>query len=131
MLPPLHEEGTHPSRSVGRADCAPSTGGRALTDSDASGPGFEPDAPGTDAPGTDAPAGGADTQNPCTVTPRANGPLVVEGRLTIVNPDGTVTEATKVFLCRCGHSADKPRCDGTHKKIGFVAPGVPPTSRTS
>ncbi|MGC8648705.1 MAG: CDGSH iron-sulfur domain-containing protein [Candidatus Micrarchaeia archaeon] len=28
---------------------------------------------------------------------------------------------TKFALCRCGHSANKPYCDGTHKKINFQA----------
>ena len=27
-----------------------------------------------------------------------------------------------VALCRCGASAIKPYCDGTHKAIGFAAP---------
>ncbi len=33
-----------------------------------------------------------------------------------------VIEKGRVSLCRCGHSANKPYCDGTHKTVGFVAP---------
>lgn len=59
---------------------------------------------------------------PLTVSPLPNGPLKVDGNLEIVTGTGhTVERATVAFLCRCGHSANKPYCDGTHKKVGFVA----------
>ena len=63
-----------------------------------------------------------------------NGPYLVSGgipilRQTIVaDPDGTALEwredtryqrQEKCGLCRCGHSKNKPFCDGTHAKIGF------------
>jgi CDGSH-type Zn-finger protein len=51
-----------------------------------------------------------------------NGPLKVQGPVTITDADGTEYEARKaVFLCRCGGSTKKPFCDGTHSKIGFAA----------
>lgn len=67
----------------------------------------------------------------CTITPRRNGPLLVEGPVTLVAADGSVETVDRVFLCRCGSSADKPQCDGAHKRTGFEAPGVAPTSRKS
>jgi uncharacterized Fe-S cluster protein YjdI len=55
------------------------------------------------------------------ITARPNGPLVVHGALTVTLPDGTVVERPKVAsFCRCGHSADKPFCDGSHARVGFV-----------
>ena len=55
---------------------------------------------------------------------RANGPYIVEGPLTIEDGDGNVIaipEGRTVKLCRCGHSATKPYCDGTHRRVDFVS----------
>ncbi len=66
-----------------------------------------------------------------TITERPNGPLFVRGRLKIRRQDGSVREETRVALCRCGQSANKPFCDGTHRKIGFrTAPPSEPTQGT-
>ena len=57
------------------------------------------------------------------MTPRENGPLLVEGNLEICSGTGrTVNRVVKTALCRCGQSANKPYCDGSHKAIGFTAP---------
>ena len=49
-----------------------------------------------------------------------DGPMVVKGVTELKNSRG---EALKVeetmYLCRCGGSANKPYCDGTHRKNGF------------
>ena len=56
------------------------------------------------------------------IVSQTNGCYRVEGNLEIVTGTGrTIDRTTKAFLCRCGHSGAKPFCDGTHKKIGFVA----------
>jgi CDGSH-type Zn-finger protein len=56
------------------------------------------------------------------ITALENGPLEVDGVCAVLNSGGTVVkEGTKVFLCRCGHSAKKPMCDGSHKREGFIA----------
>jgi len=64
---------------------------------------------------------------PATVTPCEDGPLLIRGTFTIVAQDGTVIEPGRqtVALCRCGRSAIKPFCDGTHKVIRFRAPSTP------
>jgi CDGSH-type Zn-finger protein len=56
------------------------------------------------------------------ITPRDNGPLVVEGNFTLVDSTGKsfgLAGRTTISLCRCGHSENKPFCDGSHKKAGF------------
>lgn len=67
------------------------------------------------------------------ITVRNDGSLRVEGDFEIVDQDGRafgLNGQTKVALCRCGHSENKPFCDGTHKKINFQsvveARDVPP-----
>jgi CDGSH-type Zn-finger protein len=68
-----------------------------------------------------------DDEQGATVVPYENGPLLVRGNFTLVTPDGEVIEPgrTTVALCRCGKSAIKPFCDGTHKRSGFMAPSAP------
>ena len=58
-----------------------------------------------------------------TIVPRKNGPYRVEGAIRLVDQEGNEFKVTEsvVFLCRCGQSASKPFCDGTHKRIGFDA----------
>ncbi len=51
-----------------------------------------------------------------------NGPLHITGSFTVLNRKGEpVYQSTDESFCRCGGSASKPFCDGTHEKIGFVA----------
>ncbi len=67
---------------------------------------------------------------PVVIRCRENGPLVVQGEVKIVDhlgnefivPPGKPT----VALCRCGHSANKPFCDGTHRQTGFQAANLAP-----
>jgi uncharacterized Fe-S cluster protein YjdI len=49
-----------------------------------------------------------------------NGPLLVRGSVRVLDAAGNVLfEGEKAALCRCGGSANKPFCDGTHRKNGF------------
>ena len=57
---------------------------------------------------------------PVRIEVRPRGPLVVHGSFAVERPDGTRDERTgKVSLCRCGGSANKPYCDGSHRSNGF------------
>ena len=58
------------------------------------------------------------------VTLAPNGPYLVEGPVQIVDANGQPIDAgnrPRIALCRCGGSAKKPFCDGTHGRIGFKA----------
>jgi len=58
-----------------------------------------------------------------TITIGPDGPLYLRGDIEIQNADGeTILEDSRVALCRCGESDNKPLCDDTHKDIDFKAP---------
>jgi CDGSH-type Zn-finger protein/uncharacterized Fe-S cluster protein YjdI len=62
---------------------------------------------------------------PLQIVPTRNGPLEVKGNLEVCAGTGrTVDRTTATWLCRCGHSNDKPFCDGSHNGAGFVADGA-------
>jgi CDGSH-type Zn-finger protein len=53
---------------------------------------------------------------------KENGSIRVTGTVDFVDADGNVLETKTDFsLCRCGHSKEKPYCDGSHKAAGFEA----------
>lgn len=59
-----------------------------------------------------------------TIKARANGPYKVEGPVRVIDADGKefeLPEGSGIALCRCGHSANKPFCDKSHKRACFVA----------
>jgi CDGSH-type Zn-finger protein len=54
------------------------------------------------------------------IDPQTDGPLQVRGNVELTSGTGRiVARTTSARLCRCGGSATKPFCDGTHTKIGF------------
>jgi CDGSH-type Zn-finger protein/uncharacterized Fe-S cluster protein YjdI len=56
------------------------------------------------------------------IAPQPNGPLRVRGNMEICSgTNRTIKRSTGEMLCRCGHSQNKPFCDGSHVKAGFVA----------
>jgi CDGSH-type Zn-finger protein len=62
---------------------------------------------------------------PLDVKPTKDGPLCVTGPLEVCSASGrTIARGTRQFFCRCGHSNDKPFCDGSHKMAGFKADGT-------
>ncbi len=56
-----------------------------------------------------------------TITAYPDGPLLVRGEVELLDADGQPVPRRRrtVALCRCGLSAIKPFCDGTHKPAGF------------
>jgi CDGSH-type Zn-finger protein len=61
--------------------------------------------------------------SPTKVTFKHNGPILVEGDFEVADPEGNkfgLAGRTTIGLCRCGHSANKPFCDGSHKANNFT-----------
>ena len=55
---------------------------------------------------------------------RDNGPYLVDGDdITLTDMSGSEfsVERKPFALCRCGASANKPFCDGSHNSAGFSA----------
>ena len=49
-----------------------------------------------------------------------NGPYLIQGEVTVLDGAGNPIETPQtVALCRCGASANKPFCDGSHGGAGF------------
>lgn len=70
--------------------------------------------------------GGEDEKMPGrnTVTVAADGPLYLHGNVRIrTSMDETLLTDTRIALCRCGHSENKPLCDNSHDRV-FEAEGV-------
>ena len=56
---------------------------------------------------------------------KPNGSIRVTGEVDFVDAGGNVIKTESAFsLCRCGHSKNKPFCDGAHRDAGFEAPGM-------
>jgi uncharacterized Fe-S cluster protein YjdI len=67
-------------------------------------------------------AGGEDESAPAegVIRVEANGPLYVRGQLAITDDQGRVVcTDSRVALCRCGASENKPFCDNSHRRVGF------------
>jgi CDGSH-type Zn-finger protein len=66
------------------------------------------------------------------ITVRENGPLVISSPVKIVDHLGNEFAAPvnkpTVALCRCGASANRPFCDGSHKRVNFLAPERAPAA---
>ena len=56
------------------------------------------------------------------IKPTDNGSIFIQGDFELLDGDGNKYDLKgkdSVWLCRCGHSENKPFCDGHHKTTGF------------
>ena len=52
-----------------------------------------------------------------------DGPVYLTGNISLSDGEGTTREETRLALCRCGASKNKPFCDNSHIDAGFKDPG--------
>jgi CDGSH-type Zn-finger protein len=61
-------------------------------------------------------------EDPVNIVCNPNGPLRISGNFVIKDAEGRdfdLSGRTVISLCRCGHSDNKPFCDGSHGRKGF------------
>ena len=64
-----------------------------------------------------------ETGGTLNLEPQPNGPMKATGAMTVLSADGAVLDqVSQAWFCRCGHTSKPPYCDGSHKRVGFVAP---------
>jgi CDGSH-type Zn-finger protein len=58
-----------------------------------------------------------------TIQAFKNGPFIVKGAVKVLDHEGREfnAEGKAIALCRCGQSANRPFCDGTHNRCGFAS----------
>jgi truncated hemoglobin YjbI/uncharacterized Fe-S cluster protein YjdI/CDGSH-type Zn-finger protein len=57
------------------------------------------------------------------IRPIVDGPYRIQGNIQVVGADArTYEQRARQTLCRCGHSRNKPFCDGSHWYAGFRDP---------
>jgi uncharacterized Fe-S cluster protein YjdI/CDGSH-type Zn-finger protein len=70
-----------------------------------------------------------------TMIPVPNGPLIVRGRLRVLDASsgGVIADETRLALCRCGKSQNEPFCDNSHRRSHFEesAPSPDPGRATA
>ena len=66
-----------------------------------------------------------------TIRCRPNGPFLVEGPVTVTDHEGNAftlnPDKPVIALCRCGASANRPFCDGSHKGCDFESAELAPS----
>jgi CDGSH-type Zn-finger protein len=72
------------------------------------------------------------------ITVKNNGSIRIEGEFELFDINGmkfNLNGRPAISLCRCGHSKDKPFCDGSHREAGFqseiTARELPPLTQKS
>jgi len=70
------------------------------------------------------------SENPKIFINPRSGSIRITGEVDFVDADGNLVKSeTNVKLCGCGHSQEKPYCDGSHKQ--FLPPKDPRDSKDS
>jgi CDGSH-type Zn-finger protein/uncharacterized Fe-S cluster protein YjdI len=60
-------------------------------------------------------------EGPLKIKLAEDGPIIFEGPVTVLGTNDTPQSGARGALCRCGHSANRPYCDGTHRSVGFTS----------